>query len=156
MRSRRKQGSTEAALDAALIACARKGLQLTELRRDVLRLILQSAGPSTAYQLLSRLREQRPNATPPTVYRVLDFLVAQQLVHKVERLNAFVPCTEAHHHHDVPAQFLICSKCGNVAEIEDRAVSDALERAAELKGFHPETTVVELAGTCAQCFRPAQ
>ncbi len=155
MNASAKQRAIETALDAALVACARKGLLLTELRRRVLSLILEAEGPLTAYQLLARLKESRGNATPPTVYRVLDFLMQQHLIHKVERLNAFIPCTEADHHHEHPVQFLICRQCGSVAEIEDRGVSKALEHAAGLKGFHPGNAVVELDGTCAACFRPA-
>ncbi len=78
------------------------------------------------------------------------FLMEQRLIHKVERLNAFIPCTEAGHH-DHPVQFLICRKCGTVAEIEDRAVSVALEQAAQREGFRPARAMVELDGTCAAC-----
>ncbi len=152
----REGRAIEAELDAALVACARKGVQLTELRRSVLRLILEADAPSTAYQLLDRLKQTRAGAAPPTVYRVLDFLMQHGLIHKVERLNAFIPCTEAGHHHGHPVQFLICRQCGSVAEIEDHAVSDALEHAAGLKGFHPGNAVVELDGTCAACFQPAR
>ncbi|MBV8615947.1 MAG: transcriptional repressor [Acetobacteraceae bacterium] len=144
----------EAQLDAAALACARRGAQLTELRRCVLGLILEAGGPLTAYQLLDRLRETRRGAVPPTVYRALDFLREQGLVHKIERLNAFISCAEADHHHHA-AQFLICRTCGTVAEIEDRAVSEALEHAAERQGFHPSHAVVELDGTCAACSQPS-
>lgn len=145
-----KRPDIEAQLDEAAQACKQQGAQLTELRRLVLELILQAAGPLTAYQLLDRLQETRKGAVPPTIYRSLDFLIQQRLIHKVERLNAFISCTEAgHHHHDV--QFLICRRCGAVAEIEDRAISDALDRAAEREGFHPGKAVVELDGTCAAC-----
>jgi Fur family zinc uptake transcriptional regulator len=144
----------EAQLDAADQTCARNGAQLTELRRRVLSLVLEAAGPSTAYQLLDRLKETRKGAVPPTIYRALDFLIEQRLIHKVERLNAFIACTEAgHHHHQV--QFLICRRCGMVAEIEDRAVSQALEHAAEREGFHLGGAVVELDGTCAACSCPS-
>lgn len=149
---RRERNGIEAELDAALLACARKGIQFTPLRRQVLRLMLEAQGPLTAYQLLDRLKESRQGATPPTVYRVLEFLVEQHFVHKVERLNAFIPCTKAGHHHRHPVQFLICRECGIVDEIEDRAVSRALEHAAGSKGFHPAGAVVELDGTCAACF----
>lgn len=107
----------------------------------------------TAYQLLDRLKETRKGAVPPTVYRTLDFLMAQRLIHKVERLNAFIPCAESGHQH--AAQFLICRRCGTVAEIEDRAATQALEYAAERQGFHPLNTVVEIEGTCAACLNPA-
>jgi Fur family transcriptional regulator, zinc uptake regulator len=145
--------AVDAQLDRAAAACAGRGAHLTPLRRHVLGLILQADGPLTAYQLLDRLRAARRSAAPPTIYRALDFLLAQRLIHKVERLNAFVACAESGHEH--PAQFLICRQCGAVTEIEDRVAASALEHAAEREGFHPRMTVVEIEGTCAACFHPA-
>ena len=142
--------TVEAQLDAAALACARQGAQLTALRRLVLALIVQAEGPLTAYQLLDRLKETRRRAAPPTIYRALEFLLQQRLIHKVERLNAFVACAESGPHEHA-AQFLICRRCGTVAEIEDDAIADALERAAERAGFHPARAVVEIDGTCAAC-----
>jgi Fur family transcriptional regulator, zinc uptake regulator len=141
-----------ARLDTAAQACADHGARLTELRRRVLRLILEAEGPLTAYQLLDRLKETRKSAVPPTIYRSLDFLIGQRLIHKLERLNAFVPCVETGHEHH--AQFLICRQCGGVTEIEDRTATSALEHAAEREGFHPRDAVVEIEGTCAACFQP--
>ena len=141
-----------AQLEAATGVCEREGARLTELRRCVLGLILEAEGPVTAYQLLDRLKETRKRAAPPTIYRALDFLISQRLIHKIERLNAFVPCIETGHEH--AAQFLICRQCGTVTEIEDHAAADALEHAAEREGFHPRRAIVEIEGTCALCFHP--
>lgn len=138
-----------AQLDRAARACVRAGARMTELRRAVLRLILEADGPVTAYALLDRLKRTHKGAVPPTVYRALDFLMAQRLIHKLERLNAFVPCAETGHQH--VAQFLICRECGTVAEIDDRAAAKALEHAAEREGFQPRHAVVEIEGTCAAC-----
>lgn len=137
-------------LGRAAETCAGRGVRLTELRRQVLILILEADGPLTAYQLLDRLRGTRKGAVPPTVYRALDFLLGQRLIHKIERLNAFVPCAEAGQPH--PVQFLICGQCGTVTEIEDAAAAAALEHAAKRQGFHPRSSVVEVEGTCASCF----
>lgn len=141
-----------AQLDRAARACARNGAQLTELRRCVLGLILEADGPVTAYQLLDRLRRIRKGAVPPTIYRALDFLLDQRLIHRLERLNAFIPCAETGHRHG--AQFLICRRCGTVAEIEDRAAARALAHAAEREGFRLGDAVVEIEGTCATCSHP--
>jgi Fur family zinc uptake transcriptional regulator len=139
-------------LAAAASACTQNGAQLTELRRAVLALILAADGPVTAYQLLDRLKQSRKSAVPPTIYRALEFLLAQKLIHRVESLNAFIPCSEAGHHvHAV--QFLICGKCGSVAEVEDSSVTAALRRAAEDRGFRPGSAMVEVVGTCAGCAR---
>ena len=149
----KSRGGVAAQLDRAAEACNRTGAQMTELRRTVLRLILEAEGPVTAYALLDRLRKTHKAAVPPTIYRALDFLMAQRLIHKLERLNAFVPCAETGHHH--VAQFLICRECGTVAEIEDRAAAKALEHAAEREGFHPRHAVIEIEGTCAACAHSA-
>ena len=60
----------------------------------------------------------RHAAAPPTVYRALDFLLANGCIHKLESINAFVAC---HHpkaaQHSVP--FLICDRCHSATELED-------------------------------------
>ncbi|GAN82163.1 Fur family transcriptional regulator [Acidocella aminolytica] len=139
-----------ARLQAAAQACAQNGTQLTALRREVLELILQAQTPVTAYQLLDQLKPIRKSAVPPTIYRSLEFLLENKLIHKIERLNAFVPCAEADHHH-ADAQFLICKNCGAVIEIEDYGVSEALAQAAAKHGFTPSRAVVEVDGLCAAC-----
>jgi Fur family zinc uptake transcriptional regulator len=151
---RLKRSASEEQLDEAAAICSRQGAQLTELRRSVLALILTAEKPSTAYQLLDRLKETRKSAAPPTIYRALDFLIEHRLIHKVERLNAFIPCAAAGHSHRQPVQFLICNRCGVVTEIEDQVVSKALAHAAHRQGFRPSKAVVELDGICVTCWSP--
>jgi len=143
----------EAMLDRAAKQCAARGAQLTPLRRQVLRLVLAAEQPMGAYALLDRLRDERGVAAPPTVYRALDFLLEQGLIHKLERLNAFLPCVEGGHAHghDHAHQFLICNRCGTTTELTDHGVAHALEAAAARAGFKPERTTVEVEGVCARC-----
>lgn len=147
--------SRERALQEAEKACLRRGAQLTPLRRQVLALVLDAEAPVGAYALLDRLKASRPGAAPPTVYRALDFLLEHGLIHKVERLNAYIGCADAGHghghEHDHPHQFLICRRCGATAEITDHAVADAIEAAARRAGFAIAEATVEIEGTCARC-----
>jgi Fur family zinc uptake transcriptional regulator len=116
----------------------------------VLRLVIEAEVPVTAYQLLDRLKEHHERAVPPTVYRALDFLLANDLIHKVASLSAFVACPNAgQHRHSV--QFLICHHCGTVVELEDQAVSTALQQAAARHGFKPGAVIVEVEGLCMTC-----
>jgi len=136
-------------LDDVARLCERDGVRFTDLRREVLGLILSAEGPIGAYQLLDRLKETtRKRAAPPTVYRALDFLLAQGLIHRVERLNAFIGCPERHSH---PAQFLICRDCGAVEELEDHGVAHAIAAAAQRHGFHAHQATVEIEGLCGKC-----
>ena len=139
------------ALSAAASVCEHAGERLTPLRRRVLELVWSSHQPIGAYAVLDRLRQDGRSAAPPTVYRALEFLLEQGLVHRIESLNAFVGCAHPGDGHLV--QFLICRKCGTAAEVEDRRVAEALGRSAAERGFALEARVVELSGLCEHCVR---
>ncbi len=141
--------SLERRLNAAAEACTRDGETLTPLRRAVLALVLQAERPLTAYQLLERLQTAR-RAAPPTIYRALDFLLARRLVHRIERLGAFVACAEPDHEHTL-VQFLICRQCRAVTELDDHHVAEAVATAAEGARFRMEHAVIEIDGLCAAC-----
>lgn len=145
---------TEALLDRAEHICSGRGARLTELRREVLGLILENQAPTGAYDLLERLRSSRGAAAPPTVYRALDFLLEQGLVHKLERLSAFVGCVA--HEQEHAAQFLICRSCGRVTELEDHELAHALADAAERLGFKVGKATIEAEGQCAACAAEAR
>ncbi len=148
---------TEALLDRAGAICSDKGARLTAIRRQVLGLILDAPQPSGAYDLLDRLRGSHDNAAPPTVYRALDWLLELGLIHKLERLSAFVGCIahddDAHAdcEHAHAAQFLICRGCGRVIEIEDHELAHALEHAARRVGFSVGKATIEAEGQCSAC-----
>jgi Fur family zinc uptake transcriptional regulator len=148
---------TESLLNQAEAICEQRGANLTELRRHVLGMILDAASPTGAYELLDRLRQTRRGAAPPTVYRALDFLLEQGLIHRLERLSAFVGCVsgctvdpdgESHAH---AAQFLICGKCGRVVEMQDHDVATILTRAAKEAGFSITSATIEAEGVCSSC-----
>lgn len=129
--------------------CRARGVRLTDQRKAVLRMLCLSDKPLTAYELLERMRGVVKNPAPPTVYRALDFLLEQGLVHKLESLHAYVGC--AHPDHPHASQFLICDACGEVAEVEDLRVAESLKAAGKAIGFRAKRPVVEVLGTCAQC-----
>ena len=141
---------TETLLTRATAICEGRGVRLTDLRRQVLGLILDRESPTGAYDLLDQLRSTRHGAAPPTVYRALEFLQEQGLVHKLERLSAFVGCI-ADEDHDHAAQFLICRSCGKVTELEDHELAHALEDAAKRLGFTVGKATIEAEGQCAAC-----
>jgi len=137
------------ALVGAAALCRERGVRLTGARQRILELVWAGHRPVGAYELLAALgRDGRP-AAPPTVYRALDFLVAQGLVHRIESLNAFVGCPVPGWPHR--GQFLICRACGASAEVTDRRVDRAILRSAEEAGFSVEQSMVEVRGLCPQC-----
>jgi Fur family zinc uptake transcriptional regulator len=137
------------ALAAAEISCQKQGARLTPVRRRILELVWASHDPVGAYGLLDRLAAEGIKAVPPTVYRALDFLLEHGLVHRLERLNAFVGCTHTSGPHT--AQFLICTSCRRVAELDDPAIGHSLGDAAAKRGFVVTRQTVEVEGLCAAC-----
>lgn len=141
---------TETLLSRASTICEGRGARLTDLRRQVLGLILDRPSPTGAYELLDQLRDTRHGAAPPTVYRALEFLQEQGLVHKLESRSAFIGCI-ADEDHDHAAQFLICRRCGKVTELEDHELAHALEHAARRAGFTVVKATIEAEGLCSAC-----
>ena len=137
------------ALARAEQICASRGVRLTDIRRQVFELVWQSHSPVGAYDVLERLSDGVRKAQPPTVYRALEFLLAQGLIHRIESLNAYIGCAEPDVDHD--GQFLICRDCGRAAELIDRTIDAAIGKGARAVGFCIEHPTVELEGVCAQC-----
>ena len=135
-------------------ACSERGLRLTDIRARVLGLVADAGKPIKAYDLLDKVREGEGAgaAAPPTVYRALDFLLANGFIHKLESVNAFVAC-----HHPNAAQhsapFLICDGCHKAVELEDEHVVATLDAQARALGFSPQTQTLEVHGLCAECAR---
>ncbi len=144
----------ETALATAARLCTKRGARLTPLRRRVLELIWHSHAPGShkpvrAYDLLARLSGKQRPAAPPTVYRALEFLRAQGLIHRIESLNAYVGCMHPEGTHG--GQFLICSDCGAAAEVHDPRVDAAVARRAKELGFAVRRKTIEVEGICPPC-----
>jgi Fur family transcriptional regulator, zinc uptake regulator len=129
--------------------CETRGLRLTEIRMQVLQIIAQSEKPLKAYDLLDRLKDDRSNAAPPTVYRALDFLIENGFIHKLQSINAYVSCHHPSIVHQVP--FLICDVCESADEICDERVSGLLTDQAKAHGFRTRSQTLEVHGVCKQC-----
>lgn len=140
----------ESALAQADELCRQRGVRLTELRRRVLELVWQSHKPMGAYALLDALAENGPRPAPPTVYRALEFLIEQRLVHRIASLNAYVGCSDPEHRHS--AYFLICRSCGNVSELSTSpALQEVIQAEAERQHFNIESQALEVVGLCQSC-----
>jgi len=145
-------GCVRAALDTAQETCDRNGARLTELRRHVLKLVWASHTPMGAYAILEALHAEGHAGAPPTVYRALEFLREQGLIHRVESLNAFIGCAHPDAAHT--ALVLICTGCHRAAEFTDRGVDAKLRQAAAARGFAVARQTIEVEGTCPDCRHP--
>ena len=142
--------SIEEALALAVKLCRERGARFTAHRKRVLELIWSSHEPAGAYDILNKMNsEEGSRVAPMTVYRALDFLMANGLGHRISSRNAYVGCIHPEAQHS--GQFLICRECGRISEIQEEAISDALRVGAERAGFDAISPVIEIEGRCRDC-----
>jgi len=139
-----------ASLSAADALARERRLRLTPRRREVLKIIARSHRPLGAYDVLAALgRAGRGTPKPPTVYRALEFLLAQGLVHRIDSRNAFVACFRPARAHR--AHFFLCEICGCASEVHSEDLGHALGACARDAGFTVKRETVEIIGKCRNC-----
>ena len=116
---------------------------------DILALLHTRDLPMTAYQILEELKMGEPGIAPPTVYRTLSALTDQGRAHRLESLNAFVPC-RCNHAGSVPV-LAICEDCGAVEEHDGATLLPQLVALTANSGFRTDRHIVELHGQCNRC-----
>jgi Fur family zinc uptake transcriptional regulator len=138
------------ALARAEEACSAHGARLTSLRRRVLQVLEESHSPLGAYEIVERLKKTREPVPAMSVYRALDFLLAEGLAHRIESKNAFLACIHGHEMDDI-VLFLLCERCERVAEVTSGALGRDLAQAARGVGFSPRARILEVSGLCNAC-----
>lgn len=152
-------------LAAAKEQCRLSGARFTPLRQQIYQLVLEANKPVGAYDLITQLQQMRllaphshhtassqqtpKNVAPPTVYRSLDFLLSEGLIHQLTSINAYVPCCHPRAQHT--AAFLICEQCQRVQECSSVPVQEMMSFAEQDVGFMVERSVIELSGRCQAC-----
>lgn len=147
-----------ARLAAATEQCRARNVRFTQLRQQIYKLVLQANKPVGAYDLITQLQQARlanrePNASknvaPPTVYRSLEFLLSEGLIHQLTSINAYIPCCHPRAEHT--AAFLICEQCQKVQECSSLPVQEMIGFAEQDVGFSVTRSVIELSGHCQDC-----
>jgi Fur family transcriptional regulator, zinc uptake regulator len=123
---------------------------LTRNQELVLGTLAHSKAPLSAYDILDQLRDEGIKA-PLQIYRALDKLTERGLAHRLESLNAFVCCADAHCHATGSIAFAICEACGKVEEFAEPAIESKLKGWSKASGFVPERMTIELRGRCRDC-----
>lgn len=134
--------------------CSGAGVRLTEKRKRILELLVESGVPLSAYEVAEAYNRSAETSMPAmSVYRILDFLASEQLVHKLASHNKYIACAHiaCAHPHRIP-QFLICRKCKAVKEIGiEKSLVDNLSRQVSKAGYTLLDSPLELDCLCENC-----
>ena len=146
--------TAQAAIKNAENSCKARGVKLTNKRKQVLSALLQSNKARSAYELVDYCKDNFGEALPPmSVYRILDFLQDEYLVHKLKLANKYIACSHitCDHDHGV-MQFLICNNCQFVKEITiNKSTINTLQSDVENAGFHLASPQLEINCICHSC-----
>lgn len=148
----------ESLVDRAENYCRQNGSRLTSKRKQVLSALLGSKKALSAYELIDvheQLFDDKLAAT--SMYRILDFLREEHLVHKLDLANKYVACSHiACGHECVASQFLICTQCQIVKEVSvSQPTVGELKSTIEEAGFQLASTQLEINCICDRCARDA-
>jgi len=100
----------------------------------------------TAAEIYAAVRRRLPRISLGTVYRNLDVLHEDGVIHKLEFAGAetrFDGTTSPHCH-------VRCLDCGAIADVHDHDL-DPAERPARLKGYRVTGHRLEFTGFCPDC-----
>ena len=134
---------------------SKNGIKLTQNRKKILQLMASKQKALSAYEISDLLKEIYKTSTPTmSVYRALDFLEQKELIHKISTLNKYTLCSHilCEHKHEI-TQLLICLKCSKTIESSsNKSLNTELSKNLISKGFHPNNKLLEIQGTCSECY----
>ena len=146
--------SIEQIVERAEQHCRRHGSRLTHKRKQVLSGLLRSDKALSAYELIDVCEAESGETMPAmSMYRILEFLRKESLVHKLDLANKYIACSHiaCDHDHDA-SQFLICDRCQKVKEIRvSESTVAGLRTSIEHAGFHLLTPQFEINCVCDDC-----
>jgi Fur family peroxide stress response transcriptional regulator len=143
-----KAQDRQARIDAFRNRCRSSGIPFTVQRRTTYQVLLDRTDHPTADQIYVEVRQELPDVSRMTVYRVLDLLVDLGLVRKVCHPGNAVrfDANLTKHHH------LVCLRCDKLIDFEETAFDDLKPpRAARRLGFRVDGYFVQFRGLCAAC-----
>jgi Fur family transcriptional regulator, ferric uptake regulator len=127
-----------------------RGYRLGAARRAVVETLGTQDCAVTATEIHAGLRAGGREVGIASVYRILDLLVEQGLVQKIDLGGGRAHYEAAHrghqHHHH-----LVCTECGRVDPFADDELERALERIETQTGYRVATHDVLLRGACDDC-----
>ncbi len=145
-----KSPSTGTWVETTLAELQAKGLRQGGARRAIVELLGEQDCCLTALEIQDTLRTSDRKVGIASVYRILDLLVSEGLVQKIDigaGISRYEPIRSdgEHHHH------LVCDSCGKVEPFEDTKLEQALNRVEQTSGYDVSLHDVVLHGSCGNC-----
>ena len=115
-----------------------------------LNIIKKSKKNLSAYQILDKFQKIK-KVQPTTVYRSLDFLIKQGIIHKSISNKTFMLCSHSHkHNHEQNTLLAICKRCGSTEELF-KEMFEPIFKMKKFKKFDLSFFDLEILTKCRSC-----
>jgi Fe2+ or Zn2+ uptake regulation protein len=124
-----------------------QGYRLTSQRLMILEAVRQAHDHVTPEDVYQRAHRKNPAISRATIYRTLDFLCEQRLIHALYwggQMYYEIAGDQRHHH-------LVCRVCGGMAECEHDLLQSLFDAVNKKHRFTIDMDHVALFGVCQQC-----
>ena len=127
----------------------REGLKTTQQREIILDFFLSSDKHMSIEELYRELRAKHPNIGYATVCRTLKLFAGSGIareIHIGDGQTRYEHIADGEHH-----DHLVCTRCGKIAEFENKTIEKLQKAVADSCGFLIESHKLELYGLCSKC-----
>jgi Fur family ferric uptake transcriptional regulator len=127
-----------------------QGLPVTQQRESIAEVVFTTSGHLSVEEIEEKLKERNERIGKATIYRTLEMLVKSGLVEEHDFGEGFKRYEHLFGQKPV-REHLICTECGNVAEIHSSELVRVQEEEARRHGFLPGRYRLQIYGLCASC-----
>ncbi|MGE0200608.1 MAG: Fur family transcriptional regulator [Candidatus Melainabacteria bacterium] len=144
-------------LQAALAVLKEKGYRITGPRRMVAGLLSETDEALNANEIRERLAGVGQSIDLVSVYRILDCLHENGLIHRILATGKVIRCHLEHEDHchreqsDHCHHLLVCDQCNCVSEIHCPGIETLVKRIETDSGFVIRQHRLEFTGLCPDC-----
>ena len=124
-----------------------RGFRMTRQRLAILHVLCHAGTHLAPTEVYKQAKRDLPGLTEPTVYRTLEFLAKNGLVHPTQAGKGrlmYQIAGEDHHH-------VVCRVCGSEMEIEHELLEDLYHKLESTSGYQRINSHVTFFGLCPNC-----
>lgn len=124
-----------------------RGFRMTPQRLAILHVLQHAGSHLSPGEIYRKALGELPGITEPTVYRTLDFLVENGLIHSSHAGSGHLTYQIAgrDHHH------VVCRICGSEIEVEHSLLTSLYRELEKASGYQKINRHVTFFGVCPAC-----
>ena len=125
----------------------KRGFRMTPQRQVILDILHMTNGHLSPVDIFTKACMSIPGVTEATVYRTLDFLLQNDMIHASQNSKGHLVYEIAgvDHHH------IICRSCGKSVEIDHSLLKNLYQQLETVSGYKLTASHISFFGLCKSC-----